>query len=107
LETVFGSDDAIDNINFPTDATWVMQLMDKGSSMHKDRHGFTKNMGTALAVDGVVKETAKPDVKDLNGQEMTCYRNGKMFVELYHKLMVMQIPKLGSCKLIGLVQLTI
>jgi hypothetical protein len=32
-----------------------------------------------MAVDGVVKETAKPDAKDLYGQEVTCCRNQKGF----------------------------
>jgi hypothetical protein len=34
-------------------------------------------MGTALAVDGFVIETVKPDAKDLNGQQVLCYRNRK------------------------------
>jgi dTDP-D-glucose 4,6-dehydratase len=34
-------------------------------------------MGTALAVDGFVIKTVKPDVKDLNGQDVSCYRNRK------------------------------
>jgi hypothetical protein len=34
-------------------------------------------MGTALAVDGFFIETVKPDPKDLNGQEVSCYRNRK------------------------------
>ena len=43
----------------------------------KDYHGFTTNIGTTLAVDGFVIETVKPDTKQLNGQEVTCYRNRK------------------------------
>jgi hypothetical protein len=34
-------------------------------------------MGTALAVDGFVIETIKPDAKHLQGQEVGCYRNRK------------------------------
>jgi hypothetical protein len=36
-------------------------------------------MGTALAADGLVIETVKPDAKDLHGQEVGCYRNQKGF----------------------------
>jgi len=34
-------------------------------------------MGTALAVDGFVIETVKPDAKHLQGQDVACYRNRK------------------------------
>jgi hypothetical protein len=34
-------------------------------------------MGAALAVDGFVIETIKPNAKHLQGQEVGCYRNRK------------------------------
>jgi hypothetical protein len=43
-----------------------MHLVDNWSANCKDHHGFTKNKGKALAVDGFFIETAKPDAKDLN-----------------------------------------
>jgi len=70
-------DDALDNINFPMDEPELVQLENNWSAKHKDRHGFTTNMGTALVVDGFVIETVKPDAKHLNGQEVTCYQNWK------------------------------
>jgi len=39
-------------------------------------------MGTVLAVDGFVIEIVKPDAKDLNRQEVSCYRNQKGVWEL-------------------------
>jgi hypothetical protein len=36
-------------------------------------------MGTALAVDGFVIEIIKPSAADLNGQEVTAYRNRTRF----------------------------
>jgi len=76
-KTVCDIGDALDNINFPMDETELMQLVNNWSAKHKDGHGFTTNMGTALAVDGVVTETVKPDAKHLNGQEVACYQNWK------------------------------
>jgi hypothetical protein len=70
-------DEAIDNINFPTDEVGLMQLVDNWSAKQKDRHGFSTNMGTALAVDGFVIKTIKPDAKHLQGQEVGCYRKRK------------------------------
>ena len=70
-------DDALDNIRFPTDEHGIRQVVDNWSAKRKDRHGFATNMGTALAVDGFVIEIVKPDAKDLNGQEVSCYRNRK------------------------------
>jgi hypothetical protein len=54
-----------------------MQLVDNWSAKQKDRHGFTSNMGTALAVDGFVIKMVKPDAKQLQGQDVGCYRNCK------------------------------
>jgi hypothetical protein len=70
-------DEAIDNINFPTDEVGLMPLVDNWSANQKDHHGFSTNMGTALAVDGFVIKTIKPDAKHLQGQEVGCYRNRK------------------------------
>ncbi len=50
-------DDALDNINFATDEAELMQLVDNWAAKHKDFHGFTNNMVTSLAVDGLVIET--------------------------------------------------
>jgi hypothetical protein len=76
-QTICDIDDAINNINFPTDEAGLMQLVDNWAAKHKDCHGFTTNMGTALAVDGFIIEIVKPDAKDLHGQEAGCYRNQK------------------------------
>jgi hypothetical protein len=75
--TVCDIDDALDNINFPTDEAGIQQVVDNWAAKRRERHGFATNMGTALAVDGFVIETVKPDAKDLNGQEVSCYRNRK------------------------------
>ncbi len=75
--TVCDMDAALDNINFPTDEPGIRQVVENWAIKRKDRHGFATNMGTALAVDGFVIETVKPDPKDLNGQEVSCYRNRK------------------------------
>jgi len=76
-QTICDMDDALDNIRFPTDEQGIRQVVDNWSAKRKDRHGFATNMGTALAVDGFVIEIVKPDAKDLNGQEVSCYRNRK------------------------------
>jgi hypothetical protein len=75
--TICDIDEAVDSINFPTDGVGLMHLVDNWSAKRKDRHGFTTNMGTALAVDGFVIETVKPDAKHLQGQDVGCYRNCK------------------------------
>jgi hypothetical protein len=64
--------EAVDNINFPADEIGIMQLVDNWSEKCKDCHGFTTNMGTAMAVDGFDIVTNKPEAKDLNGQEVFC-----------------------------------
>jgi hypothetical protein len=56
-KTVCDIGGALDNINFPMDESELMQLVNNLSAKHKDGHGFTTNMGTALAVEGVVTET--------------------------------------------------
>jgi hypothetical protein len=38
-----------------------MKLVNNWSKKHKDRHGFTTNKGTALALDGFVIEIKKPN----------------------------------------------
>ena len=53
-------DEAIDNINFPSERLGVMKLVDDWSKKRRDRHGFTTNMGTMLALDGFVIEIKKP-----------------------------------------------
>ena len=50
-------------------------MVDNWAAKQKD--GFMTNMGTVLAVDGFVIEIVKSDVKDLNRQEVSCYRNWK------------------------------
>jgi len=74
---IYDIDEAVDNLNFPTDEVGRMQLVDNWSAKRKDHHGFTTNMGTALAVDGFVIETVKPYAKRLQGQDVGCYRNCK------------------------------
>jgi len=51
--TICDIDEAVDNINF-SDTLGVMKLVNNWSKKHKDHHGFTANMGTALALDGFV-----------------------------------------------------
>ena len=85
-KTTCDIDEAIDNINFPIDPTEIMQLVDNWAAKRKDRHGFTTNMGTGLALDGFVIEILKPDAKDLNGQEVVCLRNRKGFWGLISQL---------------------
>jgi hypothetical protein len=75
--TICDIDDALDNINFLTDKAGIRQVVDNWAAKRRDCHGFATNMGTTLAVDGFVIETVKPDGKDLNGQEVSCYRNWK------------------------------
>ena len=60
--TVCDMDAALDSINFPTDETGIRQVVENWAIKRKDRHGFATNMGTALAVDGFVIETVKPDI---------------------------------------------
>jgi hypothetical protein len=75
--TICDIDDTLDSINFPTDKAGIQQVVDNWAAKRRDCHGFATNMGTALAVDGFVIETVKPDAKDLNGQEVSCYINWK------------------------------
>ena len=63
-----------------------MQLVDNWAAKRKDRHGFTTNMGTGLALDGFVIEILKPNAKDLNGQEVGCFKNRKGFWGLISQL---------------------
>jgi len=77
--TICDIDESIDNINFPIDPNEIMQLVNNWATKRKDRHGFTTNMGTAVALDGFVIEIIKPDVNDLNGQDVGCYMNRKGF----------------------------
>jgi len=67
---------ALNNINFPTNKPGIQQIVDNWAAK-RNRHGFASNMGTALAVDGFMIETVKPDSKDLDGQQECCYRNHK------------------------------
>jgi hypothetical protein len=53
----------------------IVKLVNDWSKKFKDFHGFTTNMGSALAVDGFVVEIKKPNVSDLDGQEIGCFRN--------------------------------
>jgi hypothetical protein len=53
--------------------------VDNWAKKRENKHGFATNMGTALAVDGFVIEIIKPNADDLNGQEVTAYRNRKRF----------------------------
>jgi hypothetical protein len=63
---------------FP-DTVGVMKLVKDWSKEHKDHHGFSTNMGTALALDVFVIEIQKPNASDLDGQEVGCFRNHKGF----------------------------
>jgi hypothetical protein len=67
-KTICDIDEALDNSNFFTDEPGIRQIVDNWAAKRKDRHGLASNMGTALAVDGFVTETVKPDSKDLDGQ---------------------------------------
>jgi hypothetical protein len=77
--TICDIDEALDNINFPSDADGIAQLVDNWAKKQENKHRFATNMGTALAVDGFVTEIIKPNAADLNGQEVTAYRNRKGF----------------------------
>jgi hypothetical protein len=72
-------DEAIDNINFPSDRLGVMKLVDDWSKKRRDRNGFTTNMGTMLVLDGFVIEIKKPNTSDLDGRDVGIYRNCKRF----------------------------
>jgi hypothetical protein len=65
--------------NFPQDEGSMMQLSENWARKRRERHGFATNMGTVLAVDGYVIEIEKPTATDLDGQEVSCYRNQKGF----------------------------
>jgi hypothetical protein len=66
-------------MNFLSDADGIAQLLDTWAKKRENKHRSTTNMGTALAVDGFVVEIIKPNAADLNGQEVTAYRNRKRF----------------------------
>ncbi len=76
-QTICDIVDAVGNINFPSDKSGIRQISENWSAKQRDCHGFAINMGIALAVDGFLIKTVKPDVKDLNGQEVSCYSNRK------------------------------
>jgi hypothetical protein len=65
-QTICEIDEALDNTRFPMDSIGIMQMVDNWAGKRKDRHGFAKNLGTALAKDGFVIEIRKPTVKELN-----------------------------------------
>ncbi len=69
--------DEADNVNFPCDSVGIMKVVNDWSKKHKDHHGFTTNMGTALAVDGFVIAIKKSNASNLDGQQVGCYRNHK------------------------------
>jgi hypothetical protein len=77
--TICGIDEALDNINFPTDADGIAQLVYNCAKNRQNKHGFATNMGTALGVDGFVIEIIKPNAADLNSQEVAACRNIKGF----------------------------
>ena len=77
--TVCDIDEALDSINFPFDRAGIAQVVDNWALKRENKHGFSTNMGAALAVDGFVIEIIKPSAADLNGQEVTAYRNRKGF----------------------------
>jgi hypothetical protein len=77
--TICDIDDAVDNINFPTNEAGNMQVVKIWSAKQRDCHGFATNMGTALAVDGFVIETVKPDAKDLMDRRCHVTGTGKVF----------------------------
>jgi len=51
--------DEADNVNFPCDSVGIMKVVNDWSKKHKDCHGFTTNMGTALPVVGFVIKIKK------------------------------------------------
>ncbi len=77
--TICDIDEAVDNVNFPMETLGIMQVADNWARRRKERHGFTTNMGTVLAVDCYVIEIKKPAATELDGQEVSCYRNRKGF----------------------------
>jgi hypothetical protein len=77
--TICDIDEAVDNINFPSVTAGIMKLVNDWSMKCKDFHGFTTSMGSALAVNGFVVEIKKPNVSDLDGQEIGFLRNHKEF----------------------------
>ncbi len=79
MSTICDIDEAINNINFPSDTAGIAKLVDNWAAKRKKKHGFAMNMATALAVDGFVIEIVKPSAADLNGQDITAYRNRKGF----------------------------
>ncbi len=78
-ETICDVDEAVDNVNFPMETLGIMQVADNWARRRKERHGFTTNMGTVLTVDGYDIEMKKPAATELDGQEVSCYRNRKGF----------------------------
>jgi hypothetical protein len=77
--TVCDIDDALDNINFPTDKAGIQQVVDNWAAKRRERHGFATNMGTALAVDGFVIETVKPMQRILTDKRFHAIEIGKVF----------------------------
>jgi hypothetical protein len=81
--TICDISDALDNINFLSDADGTAQLVDNWAKKRENKHGFATNMGTTLAVDGFVIKIIKSNAADLNGQEVTAYRNKKEVLGAY------------------------
>jgi len=72
--TICDIDGALDNINFPSDADGMAQLVGNWAKKRENNHGFATNIGTVLSVDGFVIEIIKPNTAVLNGQEVTAYK---------------------------------
>jgi hypothetical protein len=77
--TICDIEKAVDYIFSPCDIVVIKKLINDWSKKHKDHHGFTSNMGNALAVDGFVIEIKKSNSSDLDGQQVGYSRNLKGF----------------------------
>jgi hypothetical protein len=100
--TICDIDEALDNINFLSDADGIAQLVDNWAKKREKKHVFAANMVTVLAVDGFVIEIIKCNAANLNGQEVTAYRNRTGFWGLFLRLDVIQMQMCALSKQIGL-----
>lgn len=86
--TICEIDEAINSINFSSDKLGLMKLVNDWSKKHRDHHGFTTNMSTALALDGFVLK--------LKSQILLIWMIRKIatdFEGLYHKLPLIPMPR--------------
>jgi hypothetical protein len=61
------------------DTLSIMQVADTWARKRRERHGFSTNMGTVMAVDGYFIEIKQPSAAELDGQEVSYYQNRKRF----------------------------